>query len=82
MRSQQLKILRLPYAFHLASTFGPCPVPKTSATEVPAAPLVLLGRQWMLTFPALLPTPRRHRDEAVVQLTALGAFFRLEIKLF
>lgn len=72
---------RLPSAFLLVSTCSSCLVSKTPVTEVPAAPLVFLGRQWIPTFPVLLPTLRKHRDEAGVQLIALGAFIKLEIKL-
>lgn len=81
MRSQQLKILRLPSAFPLASTYSNWPVSNTPVTEVPAPPLVFLGRQWMPPFPALPPTLRRQRGEAGVQLIALGEFMSLEIKL-
>lgn len=79
MRSQQLKISRLPPAFHLASTYSSWPFSKTLVTEAPATHLVLLGRQWIPTFPGLLPALKRHRGEAGVQLIALGAIIRLEI---
>lgn len=76
MGSQQLKIPRLPSAFHLGSTNHSWPVSKT-----PVTPLVLLGRQGMPTFPALLPTLRRHRGEAGVQLITLRAIIRQEVRL-